>query len=228
MSHRHEKANNPMVPDYNPDDVNSWLLYVDANKLYGHAMSSFLATCDFRFLTEDEIASFDLSTTSPTDETCYVLEFVLDYPHELHDLQSDYPLAAEKLKITRDKLSPYSESLVGDRFTAQEKLSPNLYDKTKYVTNYENLKFYLEAGMKLKKIHRIMSFTQSDWIRPYIDFNTQKRREATSPYLHTLFKNMNNMLFGKTMEDTRKRLDLHLTKSEDCQEVDCQTNIQEI
>ena len=65
--------------------------------------------------------------------------------------------------------------------------------------------------MKVKKIHRIMSFTQSDWIRPYIDFKTQKRREATSPFLQTLFKNMNNMLFGKTMEDTRKRLDLRLT-----------------
>ena len=56
-----------------------------------------------------------------------------------------------------------------------------------------------------------MSSTQSDWIRPYIDFNTQKRREATSPFLQTLFKNMKNMLFGKTMEDTRKKLDLHLT-----------------
>ena len=65
--------------------------------------------------------------------------------------------------------------------------------------------------MKLKKIHRVMSFIQSDWIRPYIDFNTQKRRETTSPYLHILFKNMNKMLFGKTMDDTRKRFDLHLT-----------------
>ena len=65
--------------------------------------------------------------------------------------------------------------------------------------------------MKLKKIHRIMSFTQSDWIRPYIDFNTQKRREATLPFLQTPFKNMSNMLFGKTMKDTRKRLDLRLT-----------------
>ena len=80
----------------------------------------------------------------------------------MHDLHSDYPLAAEKLKINRDMLSPYSESLVGERLMAQEKLSPNLYDKTKHVTHYENLKFYLEAGMKLKKIHRIMSFTQSD------------------------------------------------------------------
>ena len=84
-------------------------------------MSSFLATSDFRILTEDEIASFDLSKTSPTDGTGYVLEGDLDYPRELHDLHSDYPLAAEKLKITRDKLSPYSESLVGERFMAQGK-----------------------------------------------------------------------------------------------------------
>ena len=56
-----------------------------------------------------------------------------------------------------------------------------------------------------------MSFTQSDWIRPYIDFNTQKRREATSPFLQTLLKNMHNMPFAKTMDDTRKRLDLGLT-----------------
>ena len=56
-----------------------------------------------------------------------------------------------------------------------------------------------------------MSFTHSDWIRSYIDFNTQKKREATSHFLQTLFKNMNNMLVDKTMEDTRKRLDLRLT-----------------
>ena len=79
MSHRHAKANNPMVPNYNPDDVNSWLLYADANNLYGLAMSSFLATSDFRFLTEDEIASFDLSKTSPTDGTGYVLKVDVDY-----------------------------------------------------------------------------------------------------------------------------------------------------
>ena len=98
--------------------------------------------------------------------------------------------------------SPCSESLVDERFMTQEKLSPN-YDKSKYVTHYGNLKFYIEAGMKLKNIHRIMSFTKSDWIRPYIDFNTQKRREATSPFPRTLFTNINNMLFGKSMEDTR-------------------------
>ena len=140
-----------MMPNYNLNDVNSWLLYVDANNLYSHAMSLFLATFNFRFLTEDDIASFDLSTTSLTDGTVYVLEDDLDYPRELCDFHSDYPLAAEKLKITRDKLFPYSESLVGERFMVQEKLSPKVYDKTKYVTHHENLKFYLEAEMKFEE-----------------------------------------------------------------------------
>ena len=63
VSHRHAKANNPMVPNYNPDDVISWLLYVDANNLYGHAVL-ISGYSDFRFLTEDEMASFDLSNTN--------------------------------------------------------------------------------------------------------------------------------------------------------------------
>ena len=60
-------------------------------------------------------------------------------PRELHDLHSDYPLAAEKLRITRNMLSPYFESLVCERFMVQKKLLPKHYEKSKYVTHYENL-----------------------------------------------------------------------------------------
>ena len=109
-----------MVPNCNPDDATYGSYTPAANNLYGYAMSSFLVTSDFKFLIEDEIASFDLSNTSSTDGTGYVLEVNLDYPRELHDLLSDYPLSAEKLKITRDMLSLYSESLADKRFMAQE------------------------------------------------------------------------------------------------------------
>ena len=108
-------------------------------------------------------------------------------------------------------LSPYSETLVRKRFSPQRKLLPHLYDKEKYVTHYQNLRFYLAAGMKLKKIHRIMCFNQSALIKPYIDFNTQKRREATSVFLQTLFKCLNNSVFGKMMDNMRDRMDLNLT-----------------
>ena len=91
-----------------------------------------------------------------------------------------------------------------------EKLSPNLYDKTKYVVHYENLRFYLKHGLQLIKVHRILKFKQSAWIKPYIDFNTVKRRAAKSSFLQSPYKNLNNMLLGKTMECLGKRMDLEL------------------
>ena len=99
-------------------------------------MSSFLATSDFRFLTEDEIASFDLSTTSPTDGTGYVLEVDLDYPRELHDLHFDYPLAAEKLKIIREMLSPtLSHSLVNELWLRKNcHLTSTIRQSTSHIT----------------------------------------------------------------------------------------------
>ena len=105
--------------------------------------------------------------------------------------------------------SAYSSSLNSNHLTS-EKLSPNLYDKTNYVLHYENLRFYLMHGLQLLKVHRILKFRQSAWIKPYIDFNTAKRRAAKSSFLQTHYKNLNSMLFGKTMESLRKRMDLEL------------------
>ena len=55
-----------------------------------------------------------------------------------------------------------------------KKLVPNFFDKEKYVLRHENLQFYLSLGLKLKKIHRLLQFNQSQWLKPYIEFNTQK------------------------------------------------------
>ena len=106
-------------------------------------------------------------------------------------------------------LSAYSSSLTSNHVPLG-KLSPNLYDKTNYVLHYENLRFYLKHGLLLAKLHRILKFRQSAWIKPYIDFNTAKRWAAKSSFLQAHYKNLNNMLFGKTMERLRKRMDLEL------------------
>ena len=66
------------------------------------------------------------------------------------------------------------------KLVTSEKLSPHLYDKTKYVVHYENLRFYLKHGLKLIKAHRILKFEECAWIKPYIDFNTAKKRAAKS------------------------------------------------
>ena len=128
-------------------------------------MSEALRIQDLTFLPEDEVASFDLDATTKSDDYGYIIEVDLKYPEHLHDSHSDYPLAAEKLKITKEMLSAYSSSLTSNHVTS-EKLSSNLYDKTNYVLHYENLRFYLKHGLKLLKVHRILKFRQSAWIKP--------------------------------------------------------------
>ena len=79
--------------------------------------------------------------------------------------------------------------------------------------HYRNLKYYLSKGWILTKVHKILEFKQSAWMKPYIDFNTQKRKEATNEADKNLFKLLNNAVYGKTMENMRKRMKIRITKT---------------
>ena len=94
------------------------------------------------------------------------------------------------------------------------KLAPNLMPKNNYVVHYRNLKYYLSKRLILKKVHRILKFKQSAWMKPYIDFNTQKRKEATNEADKNHFKLLNNAVYGKTMENIRKRIKIRTIKKE--------------
>ena len=102
--------------------------------------------------------------------------------------------------------------LASDKAT---KLLATVFNKEKYVLHVRNLNFYKDLGMKLTKIHRVLQFDEFPWLAKYIDFNTKKRKEAKNDFEKDYFKSMNNTVFGKTLENLRKRINLNLTSNED-------------
>jgi hypothetical protein len=214
ITNRYSKANNKyMGDDYDYTKPSKYIIYLDANNLYGWAMCKPLPVKDFKWLNETEINDLDIMLHSDNNKKGYILEVDLEYPEYLHSTHADYPLAPESLEVTKDMLSEYSKNLQ-NKFqlstAATHKLIPNLYNKTKYVIHYRNLKLYLSLGLKLTKIHRVIEFTQEAWLKKYIMFNTDRRKEANNTFEKDFFKLMNNSVFGKTMENLRKHLDIHL------------------
>lgn len=185
---RYGKANNEYLQDFNSDLPKSYLMYFDANNLYGWAMSQYLPVGDFKWVNTD--TDFRVPSTS---EVGYILEVDLEYPENIHDLHSDFPLCPENLIVGGSK---------------DKKLVPNLYNKTNYVIHYRNLIQCLQLGLKLLKVHRVLQFNQSPWLKKYIDLNTELRTLADTDFEKDLL--MNNSVFGKTMENIEKRVNVKL------------------
>ena len=80
--------------------------------------------------------------------------------------------------------------------------------------HYRDLQLYLSLGMKLTKTHRVLKVKQSDWMKNYIDFSTEKRRNAANDFEKDFFKLMVNSLYGKTKENLRKRISVRLVTNE--------------
>ena len=211
ITHRHAVANNKYMKDYDPKKESSYIPYLDANNLYGWAMSQKLPTGDFRGVKCPWLINLD--SYDENSAKGLVLEVDLEYPKELHHLHNDYPLAPEKITVGEEMLSDYCQKIKskeGIKIGQVEKLVPNLRVKERYIVHYRNLQFYLSKGLKLTKIHRALEFSQSNWLKPYIDFNTQKRAKAKNAFEKDFFKLVNNAVFGKTMENKRKRCNIQL------------------
>ena len=185
ISTRYAKANNKYMDNYDETKPSKYLIYLDANNLYGWGMSQNLPTHDFEYMIEDELKLW-------RNIPC-ILEVDLEYPQELHDLHNDYPLAPEHLEIN-----------------GTTKLIPNLYNKKNYIIHHETLKLYLSLGMKLTKIHRGIKFKESPWLKVYIDLNTKLRSCAKNDFEKDFFKLMNNSVYGKTLENIRNHKDIRL------------------
>ena len=201
------------MKEYDKNAPSKYLMYLDANNLYGWAMSQYLPTGGFRWMTEKQINNIDLAKYHENSREGLILEVDLEYPQKLHDLHNDYPIGPEKIKVTDDMLSGYSKKIAQKYKISTglvHKLIPTLNDKKKYVLHYRNLQLYTDLGLKVTKVHRVLKFNQSPWLKQYIDFNTEKRKNAKNSFEKDFFKLMNNSVFGKTMENIRKRIDVRL------------------
>ena len=217
IANRYGKANNKYIKTYDEKAPLKYIMYLDANNLYGWAMSQYLPTGGFKWMTEKQIDNIDLAKYKEDSNKGLILEVDLAYPEELHHLHNDYPLAPEKVKVTENMLSGYCKNIVKKYKISTglvHKLIPTLSNKEKYVLHYRNLQLYTDLGLKITKVHRVLEFNQSAWLKQYIDFNTEKRTNAKNAFEKDFFKLMNNSVFGKTMENIRKRVDVRLVTDE--------------
>ena len=187
ISKRYASANNKYMKDFDESKPSTFIQYLDANNLYGWAMSQKLPTGGFKWIDVDKPSVLKLLEKKDTN-IGYIFEVDLDYPSALWDSHNDYPLAPEKIKIDKT-----------------DKLISSFLPKKHYVLHYKNLKQYVQEGMILKKVHRGIKVKQTPWMEPYIRKNTELRKKAKNVFEKDFFKLMNNSVFGKTIENIRKR-----------------------
>ena len=187
------------MKNYNPKKESSYIQYLDANNLYGWAMSQQLPTHGFKWmrnLTKEslmEILEKANHSMSNRGRKGYIFEVDLEYPSSLWEDHNDYPLAPEKMIVN-----------------GVEKLICHFKPRNNYVVHYRTLRQCLELGMRLTAVHRGISFYQSPWMEPYIRKNTELRKCASNNFEKDFFKLMNNSVFGKTIENIRKRQNIKI------------------
>lgn len=194
-SKRYSKANNKYMDDYDQSQESKYLMYLDANNLYGYSMMQHLPIDNFIW-NHTDFTTEEILKLRDDSEIGYIFEVDLDYPQELHDSHRDYPLCAENRNV------PHTKN--------ERKLLLTLFDKKNYVIHYKMLKCVLRQGLILKKVHKVLKFRQTQWLKPYIDLNTTLRTKATNEFEKNFYKLLINAIYGKTMENLRSRVDIRL------------------
>ena len=142
-------------------------------------MAGQLPNSGFKWLKN--VDNFNVNSISKNSSIGYIYEVDLEYPEKLHKLHNDYTLAPAKPAIFHYMLSDYCKKIAdkyGIKVGNVKQLIPNLGDKTNYVVHYRKLKLYLSLGVKLTKIQKVLKFKQSDRMKIYIDFSTEKEKNA--------------------------------------------------
>jgi hypothetical protein len=213
ISTRYAQANNKyMGKDYNKKKEDSYILYLDANALYSWAMSQYLPVSDFKWNSEQWTKEKIMNIESEA-KTGYMFEVDLSFPKELHDKMNNYVPLPDNIQVKKDDLNEWQKENYHE--SKIRKLCCSFKNRSKYVVNYRNLKLALSLGVKLENVHRVLEFKQSNFMKSYIDLNTDLRKQSKNEFEKDFFKLMNNSVFGKTMENVRNRINFRLVSTND-------------
>ena len=175
---RYASANNKYMPNYNSKVLSTYLMYVDGNDLYGWTMAKKLPINNFKWCDALEMFTSDFIKNYDEDRDArYLLEIDTDYPQELHESHRDLPFLSIK----------------------KEKLLTTLENQQKYVVHIAALKQALLHGLEFKKVHRVISFNQEAWLKPYIDKKNRIKKNAKNDLEKDFFKLINDADFGNTI-----------------------------
>ena len=195
-THRYAKANNKYMNNHDKNEESSSLEYLDANNLYGWAMSQKLPVRNFKWIEKGDISKFNEAFIKNYDENSdkgYIFEVDVNYPEKILMLHSDLAFLPERMKINKCT-----------------KLTCTIQNKENYIIHIRALKQEINHRLKLKKVHKVIEFNQEAWLKPYIDMNTNLRKQAKNDFEKDYFKLMSNSVFGKTVENVRNHRDIKI------------------
>jgi hypothetical protein len=169
---------------------------------------------NFKWMKESKIASIDWKNIKTEGSKGYILEVDLSYPAKYHEEHSDFPLAPENIEVDFDQLSSYMKEILVNLENKSRykdrKLVGTFHDRVNYITHFKNLKLYLQLGMKLKKIHRVLKFQQEAFIAPFIEKCTQLRQSSKTKFEQDQYKKVANCVYGKTIQNSRNYIEVRL------------------
>ena len=197
--HRYAKTNNEYMRNFDKKIISSYLMYLDANNLYGWGISQTLPVNGFKWVRK--LSKFDECFKKDYDENSnkgYILEVDVEYPKNLFNLLSDLPFLLQRNKVLKCN-----------------KLVCSIRDKENHVVHIRALKQALNHGLIFNNVHKITKISKnnikkyqktyhiSTCLKSYIDMNTKLRTEGKNDFQKAFFKLMNNTVIGKTMENVR-------------------------
>jgi hypothetical protein len=185
------------------------LLDIDANNLYGCSQTFPLPYADFKFLTAEEKSVINWSTVDLMGDTGYFVEVTLNYPDSIREKTKSYPLCPENIEIKYDMLSPYQKAVLKAVYNQtnykEKKLTATFNKREKVVLHALNLQLYVQLGMEIVEVFRVISFKQSPYMKKWVDFCTEQRAAATNAFQISYWKLVVNCVYGKCIESVLGR-----------------------